>query len=330
MTVQLRQAADQWQTLVGFGADQAAETVEGCEIDILVDLNGHTGRCNLPLFARRPAPVQISYLGYPDTTGLSEIDYRLSDSIADADELGDKFFSEKLWRLRSPMWCYSPPREAPEPNERPVSAEPVFGSCNNPAKVNTRVLRLWSQILGAVPESTLVLKGKTYGDLKVRQEVYALFRALGVAPDRIKLCGWETERKQHFAFYSGVDIALDTFPYAGTTTTCEAFWMGVPVVTLAGAEHRSRVGKSLLSSVQMDEGIATSEAAYVKIAVQWANDFGKRRRWRAELRQKMARSPLMDGRRLASDLEDAYLQMLQNVRREAGAGMAPKDPQCAK
>ncbi len=293
-----------WITTCGMGDAELAERIRRDGIDILVDLAGHTGRNRLGVFARRPAPVQIGYLGYPDTTGLPTVDYRLTDEAADPPGQADELYTERLYRLPSGFLCYAPPSNAPPVTER-AGEDTTFASFNNPAKVNETVVDVWSRILAEVPDSRLLLKGRALADPAVGRRYLSAFESRGVDGDRLRLVGWTADNRSHLAMYGEVDIALDTFPYNGTTTTCEALWMGVPVVTMAGRHHAGRVGLSLMRRLGLEPLCVADPAAYVERAVDLANSPDKLARLRAGLRPLM-RLRLCDGVAFTRDLETAY------------------------
>ncbi len=307
MTQRLRNHTEVWRSLVGLSDRQAAELIRQDGIDILVDLTGHTAHNRLMVFARKPAPVQVTWLGYPNTTGLEAMDYRLTDALADPPGLTDLHCSEKLIRLARCAWCFKPDLSPPAAARKdgPIT----FGSFNNFAKVNATTFDLWARILHAVPDSRLLLKSRGLGSVSVCQGARHALEELGIAPGRLELRGYEPHHRGHLALYERTDIALDTSPYHGTTTTCEALWMGVPVVSLAGNTHVSRVGVSLLSNVALPELVATSHEQYIEIATSLAQDLPRLARLRATLRQRMAASPLTDAPRFARDVEAAFRQM---------------------
>jgi predicted O-linked N-acetylglucosamine transferase (SPINDLY family) len=264
-SAQLRAYATTWRHFAGWPDARVEAAIRDDAPDVLVDLAGHTGFNRLPLFARRLAPVQISYLGYPDTTGLAEMDYRFTDEIADPVGEADAFHSERLVRFAPTAWAYAPPPDAPEPTR--LSAETfTFGCFNNFSKVSDATLRLWSGVLAAVPGSRLLLKSQGLDEPEIQQRCRERLIAHDIDPARVELVGRIAGCASHLSFYGRVDVALDTFPYHGTTTTCEALWMGVPVVTLAGDAHRARVGMSLLNAIGRPEWVAHSEDEYVRIA----------------------------------------------------------------
>lgn len=311
VTERLRQGADQWRLVAGIGDEQLAALIEQDQIDILVDLAGHTANNRLPLLARRLAPVQVSYLGYPNTTGLATIDYRLTDRWADPPGASDELHSETLVRLHCGFLCYTPPDDAPPPAAPPcrMSGQVTFGSFNNYAKFSEPVIALWSKILADIPAAGLVLKNNSFADAATRALCHDRFARYGIAPSRIELLGRLPSNADHLALYGRIDIALDTFPYNGTATTCEALWMGVPVVTLAGAMHAGRVGVSVLNQIGLPELIADNAAAYVAIARRLAGDAPQLTMWRKTLRGRMRASPLCDAVRFRRNLHAAYRAM---------------------
>ncbi len=295
MSDRLRGQAKLWRNFVGQLHDTVEKTIRADAPDILIDLAGHTGLSRLPIFARRLAPVQISYLGYPNTTGLREIDYRFVDAITDPGPEDDQFHTEKLVRFAPCAWAYQPPDTAPEPRRTTNNAQQiVFGSFNNFAKVSDVTVELWRRVLAAVPGSLLVLKGHGFEDPSIAEIARSRLRNVVDDPARIKLVGRIPDIAGHLDLYSGIDIALDSFPYHGTTTTCEALWMGVPLVALSGDRHAARVSNSLLTAAGHPEWIAHSENEYVRIAAELANDPARRAHLRVTLREDMRRSPLLD------------------------------------
>jgi predicted O-linked N-acetylglucosamine transferase (SPINDLY family) len=309
VTDRLRALADRWNDTFGQTDERLADKVREDKIDILVDLAGHTAGNRLMVFARRAAPVQVTYLGYPASTGMSEMDYRLTDSFADPPGQTESLHSETLWRLPVCNWCYEEPESAPEVRTLPADRPIRFGTFNNLAKVSSPIMDLWAAILIAMPSSRLVIKSQGVAEESVRRRINQCFMSRGLQPDRLELRGHEPIFTSHLEAYNQLDIALDTFPYHGTTTTCEALWMGVPVVTLAGSAHVSRVGVSLLSCVDLPDLVAKSPEEYVSIAVGLAKDLPRLAELRRTLRLRMRASPLMDGARFARDIESAYRQM---------------------
>jgi len=288
-----------------------ADRIRADGVDILVDLAGHTVNGRLRMFARRAAPVQVSYLGYPDTTGLDTMDYRLTDQWADPAGMTEGHYTESLVRLPGGFLSYGPPRACPAPGLPPVleAGHLTFGSFNNASKLNPGVIALWSDLLKALPDARLLLKSQQLGDAGTRDWFRDRFEANGVSAQRVEFLGWQANGTSHLELYRKVDIGLDPFPYNGTTTTCEALWMGVPVITMAGDRHCARVGVSLLSKTGLDGLIADSARDFVEKAGALAADIGRLRELRAELRERMQASGLTNGRSLAAELEAAYRRM---------------------
>jgi protein O-GlcNAc transferase len=307
----LYRAAAGWRDVTDLDDDRAAAVIRADRIDVLVDLNGLSDGNRMFVFARRPAPVQVTYLGYPNTTGMRAIDYRITDGVADPPGQTDSLHRERLVRLDSCFLCFQPPDDAPAATPPPARAagHVTFGSFNMLPKVTPGVIELWSKVLAAVPGSRIVLKAKGTGDPIVCRRLTEAFAARGVAPERVSLLPPEASTAAHLARYAEVDVALDTFPYHGTTTTCEAMWMGVPTVTLAGRTHVSRVGLSLLSSVGLSDLVADSPEQYVRLAAALAADTPRLADLRPTLRDRMRRSPLMDAPGHTRRLEQAYRRM---------------------
>jgi predicted O-linked N-acetylglucosamine transferase (SPINDLY family) len=301
----------QWRRLVGLSDEEVARGIQEDRIDVLVDLSGHTAMNRLLVFARKPAPVQVTWLGYPNTTGLAAMDYRLTDRFADPEGMTERYHTETLWRLPESFSCYRPPESAPEVGALPYTESNVitFGSFNNRSKVGPEVVALWARVLHAVPGSRLMLKGKGYDDGSVQQALRDAFRAHGIGAERLRLHGGNDSHTEHLQRYHEIDIALDPFPYNGTTTTCDALWMGVPVVTLAGTTHVMRVGVSLLNHMGLTEWIAGSTEEYVEIAARCAADFQRLAALRRQLRARMTSSPLTDAQAFTRHLESAYRSM---------------------
>jgi protein O-GlcNAc transferase len=311
MTQRLKNAAHQWKSILGLPDAKVADMIRQDKIDILVDLGGHTGGNRLLIFARKPAPVQVTYLGYPDTTGLSAMDYRVTDPFSDPQGQTEAFHSERLMRLPSGFLCYRPPEHAPAVNELPAlsSGKITFGSFNNLAKISDLAIEMWSGILKGMPSSRLLIKSRGLSDRLAQDYLLQRFSKQGISSDRLELRGRTPNLENHLEQYHEIDIALDTFPYHGTTTTCEALWMGVPVITLAGKTHVGRVGVSLLSMMGMKDSIAKDEQDYVKKAVDLAKDLDRLKKIRPQLRQKMSRSTLLDASGHTRAVEAAYRQM---------------------
>jgi protein O-GlcNAc transferase len=311
VTDRLRSFADHWLTTVGMSHDELADRIRKDKIDILIDLAGHTAKNRLPLFARRPAPVQVTWLGYPNTTGLAAIDYRLVDAVTDPSGEADAWASETLIRLEGGFLCYAGTKDAPPPARSPclTTNTVTFGSFNNPAKLSTRTLETWARLLARVPKARLLLKGKSFADATACAMLLSRLAELGVTADRVELIAWLPSGSAHLQLYDRLDIALDPFPYNGTTTTCEALWMGVPIVTLRGNRHAGRVGASLLTQVGLTDWIASSVEDYIDIAVKLASDPNCLDNLRRTLRPRLAASPLCDGHAFSRKIESAYRSM---------------------
>lgn len=286
-----------WRNFVGRSMGDVERAIRADAPDILVDLSGHTGMtCRLPLFARHLAPVQVNYLGYPNTTGLPAMHYRFTDAIADPPGEADALATEKLVRFAPTAWAYQPPPVTPAVAPVPVAANGgiTFGCFNNVAKISDTTLGLWARVLAAVPDSKLLLKGRGFGEEAVRQKYFDRFAAAGLPADRVEFLERTAQTGDHLALYGRVDISLDTFPYHGTTTTCEALWMGVPVVTLMGDRHIARVSGSLLTAIGRSEWVAATPDDYVRIAAELASDPARLAAIRAGLRDEVKNSPLGD------------------------------------
>jgi predicted O-linked N-acetylglucosamine transferase (SPINDLY family) len=311
VTTRLRGLVEHWRDIIGVSDEKAAEVIREDKIDILVDLAGHTSGNRLLLFARKPVPIQVTYLGYPNTTGLPTIDYRITDSLADPPGTTDHLCVEKLFRLPKSFLCYRPPQETPSVSTLPAirTGNITFGSFNNRTKLTPTMIGLWSQILKSIPNARLVLKSGPLFDAETRELLEKMFVQHGISQDQLRLLSYVPSKYEHFDCYNSIDIGLDTFPYNGTTTTCEAMWMGVPVISLAGETHASRVGMSLLSDVGLSDFIAECDEDYLQKAVALANDLERLQSLRVSLRSMMSNSSLMDARSFTDSLEKAYRQM---------------------
>ena len=310
-TARLKSLSHNWRNIYNISDEKVVEMVKADGIDILVDLAGYTTNNRLSVFARKPAPIQVTYLGYPNTTGLPAMDYRLTDAWADPIGLTERYHTEALVHLPHGFLCYRPGPASPDVTPLPARAanHVTFGSFNNLTKVTPQVVAVWSSILKAVPHSRLVLKSDGLSDEKAREDYAALFAEQGVVLDRVDLLASLPSAEEHLAVYGQVDIALDPFPYNGTTTTCEALWMGIPVIILAGQSHAGRVGVSLLSQIGFAEYIAADLEEYVSIAATLANDLDRLADLRSSLRATMVNSSLCDAAAFVHDLEEAYRHM---------------------
>jgi protein O-GlcNAc transferase len=291
-TTQLRGLADGWRSLAGQASSVVEAAIREDDPDLLVDLTGHTGFNRMDLVARRLAPVQIAYLGYPNTTGLRAIDFRFTDAVVDPVGDADRLHTEQLVRFAPAAWSYSPPADAPAPGSaaRLPGAAVVFGSFNALSKLSPATIRVWRELLAAVHGSQLLLKCIGIVPAWWRR----VLADAGIDLSRVQFLPESGSIAEHLALYAQMDVALDPFPYNGTTTTLEALWMGVPVITLAGDRHAARVGASLLTAIGRPEWIAQSEEEYVRRAVQLAGDGALRRQLRTGLREQMRASVLLD------------------------------------
>lgn len=292
LTAQFRHYADSWRDAWALSDSELATQIHDDQIDILVDLNLHMGGSRLLAFARRPAPVQMTYLGYCGTTGLTTMDYRITDSYLDLPGSEPNFYCEKPLRLPRSYWCYQPPEKTPDPVAPPVDSTGhiTFGCLNNFCKISSPTIQTWGKLLRLIPESRLVLHAHQGSH---RQKLLDHFATEQIAPDRIDFLSF-VPLAGYFAAYAQIDIALDPFPYTGGTTTCDALWMDVPVVSLAGQTAVSRGGLSILSNIGLTELIAHSTADYIAIATNLAHDVSNLRHLRTNLRHRMCGSPLMD------------------------------------
>lgn len=308
LTQRLRGSADVWRDTPGRSDEQLANLVRDDRIDILVDLTMHMAGTRLLAFARKPAPVQATYLAYCGTTGLRAVDYRLTDPHLDPPGGEQRFYSEKSVRLRS-YWCYQPPDEAPDVQSPPASSagHVTFGCLNNFCKVSLDALATWCRSMRAVPGSRLLLHAAEGAH---RERLRQRASNEGIEPARIEFVG-TLPIVQYFEQYHRIDIALDPFPYPGGTTSCDALWMGVPIVTLPGITAISRGGLSILSNLQLPQLLAASPDEYVRIATELAADLPRLAELRTTLRDRMRPSPLMDARAFARDIEAAYRRMWQ-------------------
>ena len=311
-----------WRDVVHKTIAETAQLIYEDQLDILVELSGHTQGNRLEVCALKPAPIQATYLGYPSTTGLKTIDYRLTDAWADPVGLTDAYHCEKLMRIPDCGWCYEPVLQEAQsfadapPVER--NGYITFGSFNNIAKFNPPLCDLWVKILQGVPDACLRLKAKSFFDPEVLLEWETRFTSAGIAKERLLFMPHKPQIKDHLAVYNEVDIALDSYPYHGTTTTCEALAAGVPVVSLAGSSHVARVGVSLLNAVGLADLVAQQPEDYVAIAVKLAADRARLRQLRTSLSERMKTSVLGDAEGFTRKLEGCYRQMVANYRGAKG------------
>lgn len=308
MTTELQSLTESWCPVYGLDDNQLYQLINQQKIDILVDLAGHTANNRMGVFAAQAAPIQINYLGYPNTTGIQAVQYRLTDQWADPVGEADTLHTEKLLRIPNGFLCYTPLPDCPDVSVPPQirNGFTTYGSFNVLAKISDECLEAWCRILQGVPESRLIIKSAGLQDPDTRTFISGRFKALGLDPERIELIARTSSYQSHMELYNRIDISLDTFPYNGTTTTCESLWMGVPVITLAGSQHAGRVGNSLLHQTGLTKYIANHIDAYVNNAISLADDLQQQTGIRASLRTNMSASPLCNGAEFTQAVETIY------------------------
>ena len=308
-----------WTEVFGLMDYELAELIQKDEIDILIDLSGHSGRNRLPVFAWKPAPIQVTWLGYFATTGLEAIDYLIADpwTLPESEEAN---FTESIWRLPDTRLCFTPPDTNVVIRPLPALAEKTitFGCFNNLNKMNDTVIAVWARLLTEVPNSRLYLKARQLYRPSAHAEVIERFKRHGILPSRLVLEGPE-ERANYLAAYNRVDIALDPFPYTGGTTTAEALWMGVPVLTMSGKHFLARQGVGLLMNAGLPDWIASDPDDYVARAVSHANDLEGLADLRTRLRAQVLSSPVFDAARFAMHFEAALRGMWKKWCAEQGS-----------
>jgi len=301
---------NKWHDIASLNDDDTYKLIKNSKINILIDLTGHSSKNRLGVFARRASPLQITYLGYPDTTALPTMDYRIIDNITDpVDETS--YCTEELLRIPGCFLCYVPYNLAPEVNELPALKNNyiTFGSFNNLSKINTSVINAWVNILKQINGSRLFIKNPSLSDPPTCEKLLQQFIDNGIDAERIQLQGRTLTVEDHLKYYNKIDVALDTFPYNGTTTTCEALWMGVPVITLKGNIHMSRVSASLLTAANMPALIAETKADYIRIATQLSSNITELKTLREMMRESLLKSSLLDHKAFA----DSFYTMLQQL-----------------
>ena len=307
-TERLRRSAECWRDIASMSDEEVAALVRADEIDVLVDLSGHTKSNRLLVFARKPAPVQATWLGYLNTTGLDAIDYRITDPQASPEGLLDELHSERLLRLPDCQWCYQAPLDCPEVTGPPSTRAGMvtFGAFSSLAKIGPRVIALWCRLLERLPDARLLIVGLSLDS--IREEYLSRFAGHGIAAERVSLGDFQSFR-DYLALHRAVDVMLDTFPYAGGTTTCHSLWMGVPVVSLVGDSAPARSGVSLLRAIGLDELVAETPQRYLDIAADLAGNPERLSTLRTGMRARMSASPLMDIAPFTRHLEQAYRSM---------------------
>ncbi len=321
LTLNLRDKFDQYRDIWNVSDEAIACIVEQDKIDILVDLAGHTGGNKLLVLAYKPAPIQVTYLGYYDTTGMEAIDYLLTDCLTTPPE-SQKYYTEQLAYLPGGSICYIPQANAPAANPLPAAKKGsvTFGAFTSIWRLNRRVLGVWAEILKLTPNSRLLLGFRGGDDEKVQDHYLSHFEKLGVCREVIKING-RKPYEEYFKEYANLDIALDTFPENGGTTTCDALWMGVPVISLAGQHQVERAGLNILSRIGMEYFATATPAEYVAKAVALANKPESLMKMRASMRSRMTNSPLCDTKRFARDVETAYREMWHRWCRGRGVSV---------
>ncbi|TAN68257.1 MAG: tetratricopeptide repeat protein [Methylobacter sp.] len=304
VTQRLMGYADHWRSIFGISDQDAAQLIRQDAIDILVDLSGHTAFNRLLLFARKPAPVQVTWLGYPSTSGLSAMDYRLTNRYVDPPGWNDQYHTERLVRLPTST-CFQPEKALPDVNALPAlqNGYLTFASFHAANKITPITLSLWAKLLSALPKAKLVLCPDTYKNQITRQ-----FQALGITPDRLDFFDRQP-LQQYLALHNKIDVMLDTLPYNGGTVSRHSLWMGVPVLTLAGRPALSRVGLSLMMQVGLEAFVAESDADFVNNACRWADDLDGLAQIRGSLRERMHNAPFGKLALVVKELEAAYRQM---------------------
>jgi len=309
----IKQESEHWIECHHLNDNELYKQIRQDEIDILVDLIGLTGEPRSGVYAKRAAPIQMNYLAYPNTFGLSRMDYRITDDWADPVGLTEQYHSEKLIRLAGGFLCYTPEFAETELAELPAltSGKVTFGSFNVFPKITDQMFAAWAEILLRVPDSQLLIKANIFNEKTNLAKIEQRFAALGIKKERLILLAAIADKKSHLQVYDQVDIHLDTYPYNGTTTTCEALWQGVPTITLQGKSHRSRVGTSILNQVGLENYITQSLEAYIDLAVASANKLPELADLRRTMRERLQNSLMLDGKRFMSELEEAYSQVMQ-------------------
>jgi protein O-GlcNAc transferase len=321
ITERCRACVDVWRNVIGLPDERVADRIRADQIDILVDLTMHMADNRMLVFARKPAPVQVTYLAYCGTTGLDTMDYRLTDSYLDAPNQDERFYSERSIRLPETYWCYQPLFHTPPVSSLPVlqAGHVTFGCLNNFCKVTEPTLAAWSRVLLATPQSRLLLHAHVGSH---RDRVRDSLARQGISPDRLTFTG-KLPWAEYCGLYGQIDVALDPFPYNGGTTTCDALWMGVPVVSLAGQTAVGRAGLSILSNVALPDLVGCDVEQYVRLAVDLAHDLPRMAQLRATLRERMRQSPLMDTTRFVQNVEAAYRSAWQRWCANGEADIEP-------
>lgn len=305
----LKSNVDHWHDIFGVPDDDVVTLIRENEIDILIDLAGHTAGTRITTMIHRPAPIQATWIGYPNTTGLSEVDYRLTDAIADPEGPNDDFYSEKLVRLKQGFLCFNPSNQFPDISPTPALQKGyvTFGCFNQSRKLSKETITLWARVVSGIPNARLFLKGLGMEFMETKQNLLNLFEEGGLDRHRISITGPTANYQNHMALFSKVDIALDPFPYNGATTTCETMWLGVPVISLIGDIHAARVSASIIDQIGLtDQLVATTEAGYEKMAHDLASDLDALNKLRLGMRDRIQQSRLIDKKAHTLEVEQVF------------------------
>ncbi|GBU25065.1 hypothetical protein R83H12_01704 [Fibrobacteria bacterium R8-3-H12] len=316
ITEALKSFVDFWHDITKLSDKEAAKLIRKEEISVLFDLNGYTtAPVRLGIFGLRPAPVQISWLGYPNTTGMKSMDFRITDNYADSLE-ADKYYTEKLLRFKTPFLCFFPSIGARSVEagfvEKTEDEALIFGSFNNTTKITDETISLWCAVLKKVPNSRMVLKSKAFNDPKMYNFYLGKFTSAGIEKERIEIKGHSPSEKEHLVEYLKIDIALDTIPYNGTTTTCEAMFMGVPTIALMGESHVARVSAALNLQAGFAEFVAKTEEEFAEIAEYWAAHKKELCEYKNSMRERMLASPLCNTKNFTSEWEKVIGSLVSN------------------
>ena len=311
VTKRIKSSVDKWFNVASLSNIQLFNLIKQNNIEILIDLSGHTDGNRLPVFAMKPSPIQITWLGYPNTTGLNAMDFRIVDNYTDPEGIDDNLYTEELLRLEGSFICFSSEEDA-EINKNTIFEDNyfTFGSFNNLSKMSDEVIECWSEILKRIDNSKIILKNKQLCSNFTRKIYLEKFTKYGISPDKIILMSWSNSRKQHLETYNSIDLALDTFPYNGTTTTFEALWMNVPVLCLNGDSHRSRVGYSILKNLDFNQFIVNSREEYIEKAVHYGVNKIKMNKLTYGLRNKLIKSNLCDAKAYTKKFENLLKSLM--------------------
>lgn len=312
VTLKLKGYPVNWRDIYRMYDRDVFSKIQEDKIDILVDLAGHAGNKRLRVFSTGAAPIQITYCGYPDTSGLSNMNYRITDTIADP-EGSEMYYTEKLLRMKHSFLCYRPSQKTPQVQPTPAikNGFTTFGSFNHISKLSDETIKLWAKILQQNKNSRIILKAKQFSDNLTMENFLLKFKKNGVSENRVDLINHTSDHNAHLALYNNIDIALDPFPYNGTTTTCEALWMGVPVITLYGNNHASRVGGTLLTNTGLKSLVVKDKESYFRTAIFLSQNTEQLNSLRLGLRQTFASSPICDGQNFTKELEQLYKMLIK-------------------